>query len=333
MRISGTVYESDGKTPARNVLMYFYHTNAQGRYAKLGTEPRTSHAWWHGYCRGWLKTNEKGQYQLTTIRPGPYPGRKIPAHIHFYVQAPTQKTCYYLSDFVFADDPLVTDAYWYQTETAEGFLRYGGVTLTNQNDTLIGQRDIHLLPQYDRVPAQSGLLIGDNCPAFDPRHVWGSDRGKRTCPMCAYGQGRGVLIWTRSVSSDTIRQMAQFWEKQLQKKVVRHPGVEPPSVGPPSIGPPSVGPLKAFIIYTNPDRKPAQEVQALLEQFAKKAGLQQVAVLYVPSPDDKSTAFLYNINPAVSMTVLGYNKRRVVSKFINPLATESSLRDQRMSVE
>lgn len=313
MRISGTVYEPDGKTPARNVLMYFYHTNAQGRYAKVGTESRTSHAWWHGYCRGWLKTNEKGQYELTTIRPGPYPGRKIPAHIHFYVKAPTQKTCYYLSDFVFADDPLVTDSYWYQTETAEGFLRYGGVALTNRNDTLTGQRDIRLLPQYDRVPAQSGLLIGDNCPAFDPRHVWGPDRGKRTCPMCAYGQVKGVMIWTHSLSSDTIRQMAQFWETELQK--------------------PSAGPIKAFIIYTNPDRRPAQEVQSLLERFARGAGLEKVAVLYVPSPDDKSTAFLYNINPAVSITVLGYNKRRVVSKFINPLATKSELRDQRMSVE
>lgn len=50
--ISGIIYESDGKTPAKNVLMYFYHTNAKGIYAKRGDEPRDSYAWWHGYNRG-----------------------------------------------------------------------------------------------------------------------------------------------------------------------------------------------------------------------------------------------------------------------------------------
>ena len=318
LTISGTVYESDGKTPARNVLMYFYHTNAQGRYAKLGTENRSSHAWWHGYCRGWLKTNDAGQYQITTIRPGPYPNRDIPAHIHFYVNAPTQKTCYYLSDFVFADDPLVTESYWYKTEISEGFLRYGGVPLTNRHDTLVGHRDIRLLPQYDRKPAQSGLLVGDECPAFDPAHVWGPDRGKRTCPMCAYGRGKGVMIWTKSVSSDTLRRIAQFWEAELQK---------------PTAGLPGAGPLNAFIIYTNPDRKPARDVEQMLETFANEAGLHKVAVLYVPSPTDRKTALLYNVNPAVAITILGYKHRRVVSKFIDPSATEQTLREQRNSVE
>ena len=316
--IGGTVYESDGKTPARNVQLYFYHTNTQGYYAKLGTEIRSSHAWWHGYCRGWLRTNDKGQYQITTIRPGPYPNKTIPAHIHFYVKAPTQKTCYYLSDFVFADDPLVTESYWYKAETTEGFLRYGGVTLINQNDTLKGHRAIRLLPQYDRPANQSGLLVGDECPAFDPTHVWGPDRGKQTCPMCTYGKGNGVMIWTRSVASDTLRKMARFWEAELQKPVGLHP---------------DTGPLKAFILYTNPDHKPARDVQQLLEEFANETGLQKVAVLYVPSPTDRSTAFLYNINPAVSITVLGYKKRRIVSRFINPPAMEGQLRRQRSSIE
>ncbi len=308
LRITGTVYESDGQTPARNVLMYFYQTNARGYYAKLGTEPRTTHAWWHGYCRGWLRTDEQGRYQLTTIKPGAYPGETIPAHIHFYVKAPSQRTCYYLSDFVFAGDPFLTESYWYKLEQSDGFLRYGGVRLTALNDTLVGQRDIHLLPQFDRNSAQSGLNVGQDCPAFDPWHVWGPDRGKRTCPMCAYGKGQGVMIWTRSVSSDTLTRMARFWETQLKK--------------------PGAGTLKAFIIYTNPDRKPASEVRQLLAHFAQRANLREVAVLYVPSPDDKSTSFLYNINPTVTTTVIGYRQRRVVSKFINPPATDSDLINQ-----
>ncbi len=319
--ISGTVYESDGKTPAPNVLMYFYHTNARGRYAKLGTEDRSTHAWWHGYCRGWLKTDARGQYQIMTIRPGPYPGKEIPAHIHFYVQAPTQRSCYYLSDFVFTDDPLVTDSYWYKTETQEGFLRYGGVALMSRNDTLVGHRDIQLLPQYDRAGMESGLSVGAECPAFDPVHVWGPDRGKQTCPMCRYGRGRGVMIWTRSITSDTLRQMARFWETQLQKS----------ASGPAESS--ASDPLKAFIIYTNPEKRPVAEVQQLLEKFATASGLQNVSVLYVPSPDDRSTAFLYAVNPAVTTTVLGYNKRRVVSRFIDPAATPEALRQQRLSIE
>ena len=308
LQISGIVYESDGKTPAPNVLMYFYQTNARGYYAKHGTEPRSSHAWWHGYSRGWLRTDFTGRYQINTVRPGPYPGETIPAHIHFYVKAPSQCTCYYLSDFVFQDDPLLTESYWYKVEQSEGFLRYGGVALTKQNGALIGRRDLVLLPQFDRLPNQSGLRIGSDCPAFDPYHVWGSDRNKRTCPMCAYGSGEGVMIWTRSMASDTLQTIATFWEQQLRRRGSR--------------------PMNAFIIYTNPDQKPASEVRQLLENFAARANLREVAVLYVGSPEEKSTAFLYAINPAVTTTVLLYKRRKVVGNVINPLASATSLAQQ-----
>jgi protocatechuate 3,4-dioxygenase, beta subunit len=308
LQISGTVYESDGKTPAANVLMYFYHTNAQGYYAKIGLEKRTSHAWWHGYCRGWLKTDANGRYQINTIRPAPYPRRTIPAHIHFYVKAPSQRSCYYLSDFVFQDDTLLTESYWYQLEQSEGFPRYGGVALVNRNGLLVGRRDIQLLPRFDRVPTQSGLPVGADCPAFDPYHVWGPDRNKRTCPMCAYGLGEGVMIWTRSPASDTLRKTARFWEQQLRQRGSR--------------------PLNAFIIYTNPDHKSDQQVRHLLEMFATSAGLQEVAVLYVRSPDEKSTAFLYAINPSVTTTVLLYKRRKVVGKQIDPSGSTASLAQQ-----
>jgi len=30
-----------------------------------------------------MKTDEKGRFELSTIRPGRYPGMHVPAHIHF----------------------------------------------------------------------------------------------------------------------------------------------------------------------------------------------------------------------------------------------------------
>ncbi|MBO0931177.1 dioxygenase family protein [Fibrella aquatilis] len=308
LQLSGIVYESDGRTPARNVLMYFYHTNAAGRYAKLGTEPRSSHAWWHGYCRGWLKTDEQGRYQINTILPGAYPNERIPAHIHFWVKAPSQRSCYYLSDFVFAHDPRLTESYWSKVEEQEGFLRTEGIRLTKRGSTLVGERTIRLLPQYDREGRQSGLRVGDACPAFDPYHVWGADRGKRTCPMCAYGQGQGVMIWTRSIDSDTLRRLVQFWEQAVAR--------------------PSVKLARVFVIYTNPAQAPAGQVQRQLEDFAQRNNLHHVAVLYVPSPVHRGSAFLYNINPAVSTTLLFYQRRAVVHNVVDPVATVAELAQQ-----
>ena len=269
--------------------------------------------WWWWWFRRWLKTDARGRYQITTVRPGTYPHEAIPAHIHFYVQAPSQRQCYYLSDFVFAGDPLLTDSYWAKLEQSDGFPRYGGVVLTRQRDTLMGRRDIHLLPQFDRRPTQSGLPVGHDCPSFEPWHAWGPDQGTRTCPMCAYGSGEGVLIWTRSVASDTLTRLARFWEARLRQRGTR--------------------PLRAFIVFTNPRRRPAAEVRALLQRFARRAALREVAVLYVAAPDDKGSAFLYQINPEVATTVLGYKQRQVVSRFINPGATEREMTTQLNSLK
>ena len=42
--IEGTVYRPDGTTPAGGVLLYAYHTNAGGVYAKRGDETGATHA-------------------------------------------------------------------------------------------------------------------------------------------------------------------------------------------------------------------------------------------------------------------------------------------------
>lgn len=233
IKIKGIVYEADGKTPAKNVIMYFYHTNAKGRYAKHGNEPRNSFAWWHGYNRGWLKTNDRGEYEINTIKPAPYPARIEPAHIHCIVKAPTQKECYDIGAFVFKGDILATEKYWYAAERF-GHPRYGGVEMSAPVDGVsVGQRNIVLYAQYDIASAASGLTIGENCPAFDPLHVWGPDKGSKACPMCKYGSRQGILAWINTDSWENVTRLARALDQQISEK--------------------GFNKLRAFIIYMNPD--------------------------------------------------------------------------------
>jgi len=77
MIISGTVFQSDGKTLAPNVLIYFYHTDSEGYYGR-----RRNGEALHGHFRGWMLTDAKGRYEFSTIKPAPYPNRTEAAHIH-----------------------------------------------------------------------------------------------------------------------------------------------------------------------------------------------------------------------------------------------------------
>jgi protocatechuate 3,4-dioxygenase beta subunit len=106
--VEGTVYRPDGKTPAAGVLMYTYHTNAGGVYAKRGNE--TGNGRRHGYLRGWLRTGPDGKYRIETIKPGSYPSRSEPAHVHMTLQPPGEPERY-IDDVVFEGDPLLTAAH------------------------------------------------------------------------------------------------------------------------------------------------------------------------------------------------------------------------------
>lgn len=105
IKISGTVYHKDGKTPAENVILYIYHTNREGIYKTRGDE--SGWAGRHGHIRGWVKTGKDGVYTFYTFRPGAYPNRDEPEHIHLTIKEPTRNE-YYVDAYVFEDDPLLT---------------------------------------------------------------------------------------------------------------------------------------------------------------------------------------------------------------------------------
>ncbi len=71
MEIGGIIYQVDGKTPAPNVILYLWHTDAKGYYSPAPNT--TGFARRHGHLRGWLRTNLNGEYKFTTIKPASYP--------------------------------------------------------------------------------------------------------------------------------------------------------------------------------------------------------------------------------------------------------------------
>lgn len=104
LEITGTVFTKDN-TPAKNIVLYIYHTNSMGYYTPSDTQTLGR---LNGYLRGWVKTNNKGEFKINTTRPAPYPNRNIPAHIHILVKEPG-KIRYYIDEVWFDDDPLITN--------------------------------------------------------------------------------------------------------------------------------------------------------------------------------------------------------------------------------
>lgn len=90
--------------PAPGIIVYAYQTNAAGLYPP--PEAGQRHA--HGRLRAWCRTDEQGRYTFRTIRPGAYPGRTEPAHIHLHVIEPGRCT-YYIDDVMFEGDELLTE--------------------------------------------------------------------------------------------------------------------------------------------------------------------------------------------------------------------------------
>lgn len=139
IRISGTVYKPDGQSPAGDVILYLYHTNAKGIYPKKGDEQGNAKR--HGYLRGWIKTADDGTYAFETIKPAAYPGRTEPAHIHLTVKEPN-KAEYWLKSYLFKGDELLTAKDRESDVSDKRF--YHIIDLKPQEGLLRGQRDILL---------------------------------------------------------------------------------------------------------------------------------------------------------------------------------------------
>jgi len=101
LEVKGVVYGPDGRTPVAGASVYVYQTDARGYYrpddAMANRDPR---------LKALLRTDERGRYSYRTVRPGAYPGTRVPRHIHYEVTAAGHGTRIF--EIVFEDDPFVT---------------------------------------------------------------------------------------------------------------------------------------------------------------------------------------------------------------------------------
>lgn len=138
LHLVGTVYKADGRTPSPGVVLYIYHTDQTGMYPTRGNEKGWDRR--HGYLRGWIRTNARGEYAFYTQKPIGYNNGKAPAHIHITVKEPDVNE-YWIDEYLFADDPQLSRE---DRERAPGRGGSGVVQTQRKGDILVARRDIIL---------------------------------------------------------------------------------------------------------------------------------------------------------------------------------------------
>lgn len=305
MLLTGTVYQIDGKTPASNVILYYYQTDTNGIYATKESEernmPKNKLGQTHGYIRGWVKTDKQGKYLIYTIKPATYPSRVEPAHIHLTIKDEIMNEPYYIDDFVFDNDPLLTTKKRLKMENRGG---NGVIRFVEKDDILIGERNIILglnipnYPQQSTKLLRSGKNIGEDITSFTPLHAYGTDKGSTTCPICKYGWFHGILYFVgNNPDWDEIEKWLVFLDSEsiIKEKY-----------------------LKVFFVYGNEiDYDETQRIMTL-ERLGIELDLQKVALTFVSSFSDKtSDVYLNKINQDVENTFLVYKRSNIIDKYIN----------------
>lgn len=304
--VTGTIYRLDGKTPAPNVILYYYHTDINGLYSRnQGLDLRVVR---HGYIRGWVKSDSLGRYAIYTVRPAPYPNTNFEAHIHPSIKEPGIDKEYYIDEFVFDDDTLLTSEKRKKMENRGGsgilrVIKEGNMQVAVHNIVL--GLNIPNYPEKQREVILSGLPIGVDQPSFMPFHAYGPDKGSIACPVCKYGRYQGILYFVgRHPDWESIRRWLVFLEQQSVERGKY---------------------LKAYFVLGDENAYRKEKRQKELEEIGDQLQLRNIALTFVPSfSDTESEIGLSKINPEVRNTFIVYRNGTIVDKYIDLDATKDN---------
>ncbi|MBT8266865.1 MAG: hypothetical protein KJP20_10005 [Bacteroidia bacterium] len=102
LKISGTIFESDGITPASDVILYIEQADENGDF-----DLRKSQNIKYVHNRGWVKTDKNGQYTFYTYVPGNDRRYNQKQQIFPIIKEPS-KAEYAIATFLFDEDPLLS---------------------------------------------------------------------------------------------------------------------------------------------------------------------------------------------------------------------------------
>ena len=304
--VTGKIFQLDGKTPAPNVVLYFWHTDDEGLYSSGNETAKEVKP--HGKLRGWVKSDKNGFYRIKTSRPAAYPTQDIPQHIHLSIKEADINNEYF-ADLYFDDDPL-----YLRHKKKYGKLDRAGTELLRvviDKDIQIAEHNIVLglnIPDYpaqNKIEVQSGFNVGEDQPSFSPFHAFGPDKGTTTCPVCKYGRFHGTVYF---VGDHPEWNEIKKWLKFLDDQSITREKY-----------------LKAYFVYGSSKNFNKQTRQLELEKLGSELGVQKIALTFVPSfSDTKSEANLNKINSTVENTFIIYRHRTIVDKFNNLKPTDKN---------
>lgn len=102
LKIFGIIYESDGVTPAKDVILYIDQADENGDFdLRYSNEKRYIHN------RGWIKTDADGSYTFYTYVPGNDRRYNQMQQLFPIVKEPS-KSEYEIASFLFDEDPFLT---------------------------------------------------------------------------------------------------------------------------------------------------------------------------------------------------------------------------------
>lgn len=137
LKISGVIYENDGVTPAKDVILYIDQADENGDFdLRFHNKKR------YVYNRGWIKTDADGSYTFYTYVPGNDRRYNQMQQLFPILKEPSKEEAYEIASFLFEDDPFLTKT------CRKRMAKKGDVSRIlkpkNENGLLVVQKDIVL---------------------------------------------------------------------------------------------------------------------------------------------------------------------------------------------